>query len=66
MDNAAKTELELMIDKHGMRAVLLALTDIAYEKAEHVMTNYQDKPLAKAWESAARAVNRAVAQSSVS
>ena len=41
--------LEQMIDKCGLKKVLEALSEICYEKGDHVLTNWQDKPLACSW-----------------
>jgi len=47
--------LEHMIDAHGIHRVLLALEVISGDKAEHVRTNWQDKPLARCWDNVAKA-----------
>jgi hypothetical protein len=43
-------QLEQMIDEHGMREVCEAIARIAWGKAEHIESNWQDKELAKVWE----------------
>lgn len=50
--------LESMIDQFGMIHILEALAIIAREKADHLRTNWQDEPAAKAWERASRAIDR--------
>ena len=51
MEDAFK--LEEMIDRHGLVAVLHQLARIADDKAEHVLHNWQDAQLAKAWQDGA-------------
>jgi len=51
-------DLEDLIDKHGLSGVVSALSDICYEKANHVRTNWQDEVLAKAWEKNAKVLDR--------
>jgi hypothetical protein len=47
--------LESMIDRHSLAAVLDALTVICHEKAEHLMSAWQDNNAARSWtESAGR------------
>ena len=41
--------LETFIDQHSLAVVLDALADIAYAKADHVQTNWQDDVLESAW-----------------
>lgn len=46
--------IESLIDKHGLPDVMLALSHICEEKAEHVTTNWRNTTLAKAWDKQAR------------
>lgn len=55
---ADQTELELIVDRHGLGAVLTMLESICCEKAGHVSTNYQDESLAKSWERDASKIGR--------
>jgi hypothetical protein len=41
--------LEGMIDGMGLRAILMLLQGIAYEKAQHIEENWQDYKLAREW-----------------
>lgn len=41
--------LEEYIDREGLQAVLRALSEICYLKAEHAESNWQDRNLARAW-----------------
>ena len=50
----AMVELEGMVDKVGLSNVLYALAHIAFMKAEHLQSNWQDKAGAKAWQGDAR------------
>ena len=42
--------LEKLVDKHGLYAVISELSNICFEKKEHVLTNWQDEGLAELWE----------------
>lgn len=53
-----KDTLEKMIDANTLTWVLNALTDICYEKAEHLRTNWQDKISALPWEVAAQNIDK--------
>lgn len=46
--------LESIMDSIGLDGTLEALSDICGEKSEHVLSNWQDKPLAGRWAQAAR------------
>jgi uncharacterized protein with HEPN domain len=41
--------LEAIIDASSLQAVVMALSEICGEKSEHVLTNWQDKALAREW-----------------
>lgn len=41
--------LEQLMDSYGLPRLLHELAQIAYAKADHVQTNWQDKQLAQAW-----------------
>jgi hypothetical protein len=45
----AMLQLEAMVDRVGMANVLYALAHIAWAKADHIETNWQDKALAYLW-----------------
>lgn len=47
-----KEVLERQIDSVGLFEVLQAISEICYEKAEHVNDNWQDKDLARCWQMA--------------
>jgi hypothetical protein len=51
--------LEALVDKHGLLHILTGLEIMCGEKAEHVRSNWQDETLAKAWDSAGKAIYRA-------
>lgn len=46
--------LEILINKTSLAEVLEAIGDICGEKANHIRENWQDEPMAKAWEKAGR------------
>jgi hypothetical protein len=55
-------DLEVLLDHTGLHAVLSALEDIAHAKAAHIAgPTWQDKPLARHWTKAGRAINHVVA-----
>lgn len=43
-------ELEVIIDRHGLKKVLVMMSDIAYAKADHIRETWEDKGLAQEWE----------------
>ena len=43
------TELELIVDREGLGNVIDLLGEICDDKAEHLLTNWQDKAAAKHW-----------------
>ncbi len=55
-------ELEALVDRHGLSAVLNELANICAAKAEHIATNWQDASLAKAWDKDSRTVAAAEAK----
>ena len=42
-------DLENLIDRCGIDSVLMALSDICGGKADHVLTNWQDRALSRRW-----------------
>ncbi len=44
--------LEKLVDGASLQGVLMALSEICGEKAEHVRTNWQDRGLARRWDTA--------------
>ena len=50
--------LERMVDGMGLKAVLLILQEIAYQKAQHIEENYQDYRLAREWNVAGNALGK--------
>ena len=53
VSSEAELELEQWMDKRGLAAVMHSLADIAGQKADHVLHNWQDAKLAKVWNDAA-------------
>lgn len=41
--------IEQAVDEFGLKRVVDALAGICYDKAEHVLNNWQDRPLAGWW-----------------
>lgn len=52
-------KLESLIDSHGLAAVLDAMAQIAFEKAEHIVSNYADTATARQWDKANAALRKA-------
>jgi len=50
--------LEEIIDRHTLSDVLVMLSNICLAKAEHIRTNWQDAPLARAWERDSKVVGK--------
>lgn len=51
-------DLEQVLDRRGLAAILDALTHIAYAKGQHVRENWQDERTAKDWDATARKLDR--------
>lgn len=49
--------LEKLVDDNGLQAVIGALSQICFEKAEHIQENWQDSGLAKLWEKNAKVLD---------
>jgi hypothetical protein len=56
MSDRYNDELEEMVDAVGLAKVLDMLSDIAYEKAEHIRANWQDRDTACVWRKAGNCV----------
>jgi hypothetical protein len=52
--------MEEFMDKEGLAQLIQLVAEICYEKAEHVLTNWQDENLAKLWEKDAKLLVRVV------
>ena len=52
-------DVEEYIDRHGMVHLLTMIENICFEKAEHVMTTWQDRGLASAWRRGSRQLYKA-------
>lgn len=46
--------IEPSIDKYGLAMIVEILGDIAELKSQHIEENWQDKPLARLWQSDAK------------
>ena len=47
-------EVETLVDRYGLRAVIDSLANICWAKSEHISTNWQDRQLAGYWSQAGR------------
>jgi hypothetical protein len=52
LNQAERNWLEAAVDGAGLSSVLMALSEICGEKAEHIATNWQDTKTAKVWATA--------------
>lgn len=59
MSDDITTTLEAMIDRHGLTHVVVGLSLICSDKAEHIRLNWQDRTTAKMWDADARTLDRA-------
>jgi hypothetical protein len=55
-----KDDLERLMDRVGLRAVLIALAEICSDKADHVSVMWDDESMARAWRTAECAIGVAV------
>ena len=44
------TQLEAFVDQNSLSDALELLSEIAWEKADHIEHDWQDRPLARRWE----------------
>lgn len=51
-------EVEDLMDKYGVSAILDTMATISEYKAEYVAESWQDRPLARAWHQAAARLSR--------
>jgi hypothetical protein len=49
LTSGEKEDLERLIDKTGLQAVLMALSEICGEKAGHIESMWQDRVTARVW-----------------
>ena len=59
LTNADVETLESMMDRSSVRDMLEALSQITYEKAQHIAENWQDKNTATVWERVAHILDSA-------
>ena len=52
-----KLTLEHLVDSTSLSDVLAALAEVCDDKAEHLLSSWQDEPAAKAWQKAASRVD---------
>lgn len=55
-------EVEALLDCHPIDEIIAAIAEVCDHKADHVMTNWQDKYLAKLWRRNAIALNQVQAK----
>jgi len=55
-------QLEALIDRFGLYAVLDSLSGVCGLKAEHIRANWQDNSLAENWETAEAAIDAAASK----
>lgn len=68
MEHAQRTDeqlaelLEPLVDANSMRAIVEALSEIAYDKAEHITHAWQDHRTARPWGQAGQVLTAAAAR----
>ena len=58
-DQELADQLEALVDARGLSAVLVALSEVCYGKAEHLVSNWQEKPASNAWAKSGNAIAKA-------
>ncbi len=58
-------QLEPLIDRASLARVLEALSQVCWEKADHLQSNWQDPVAAKTWRKAGNAIDRIIPKVSV-
>lgn len=59
MTDEERRELEAMIDRRGLSEILYALSDICSEKADHILSSYNDRSLSARWAASATRIQLA-------
>ncbi len=52
-----KDQLEQLIDSYTLAEILTLLTEVCHEKADHILSNWNDENLAHCWTDAARQID---------
>lgn len=52
LSDETKLTLESMVDSTSVSTLIETLSEICWEKAQHIRDNWQDEPLAQVWERA--------------
>lgn len=58
LSSSDKQELESILDRSSPQAMMNALAEVCFEKADHVRSNWQDESLAKVWERCGSMIDR--------
>jgi hypothetical protein len=53
-----RSTLEEYVDQGTLGSLIDALAELCHEKAEHVLTNWQDKEMARSWTRDARKLEK--------
>lgn len=53
-------QLEGLIDKHGIKAILQASATICFIKSSYVLEEWQDAPASKSWKSIGRSIDNLI------
>ncbi len=61
LTNIDADAIEVMIDRFGLSATLETVADIAREKADHILSNWQDSATARSWDRIANRIDRTAA-----
>ena len=54
MNQSQKDELEILIDRTSLSSVVSAMSEICFEKAEHIRVSCIDPDLPRIWDSTGR------------
>jgi hypothetical protein len=58
MTDDLQSDIERLIDTHGLYRVIHELERICYGKAEHLASNWQDHDASRRWEKAGKVFDR--------
>jgi hypothetical protein len=60
IDHADQVALEQLVDRHGLYRIAEALAAVCEDKADHLVSNWQDRPAAGRWSRASNAISRLI------
>lgn len=60
-----KNQLEALVDQSSVQYVLEALSEICWDKGDHIRSNWQDPHLALLWERAGNSISGFAAKTNI-